>query len=56
MMDLSTVLGSVTPLMAFSKYLEEKQPNHLHLLRFIKMVKIFEEQLNELNEAKTSLE
>ena len=42
-MDFTTVLGSVTPLMAFSKFLEEKRPIYLHLLRFIKMVKILEE-------------
>ena len=54
-MDLYTVLDSVTPLMAFSKYLEEKKPNHQHLLRFIKMVEIFEEQLKEVNEIKNKL-
>jgi len=53
--DLYTVLDSVTPLMAFSKYLEDYKPNYLHLLRFIKMVEIFEEQLKEVNEIKTRL-
>lgn len=63
------MLGSVTPLMAFSSYLEKQKragfPNgepddddnsratgHLHLLRYIKMVKIFEEQINSFNEVK----
>lgn len=55
MMDLSAVLGSVTPLIAFSKYLEEKKSSHSHLLRFIKMVKIFEDQNYIHNEIKENL-
>lgn len=54
--DLSTVLDSVTPLISFSKYLEQKKPEHLHLLRFIKMVKILEEQISDSNELHSSLE
>lgn len=55
MMDLSAVLGSVTPLIAFSKYLEETKPDHQHLLRYIKMIKIFEDQNYILNEVKENL-
>jgi len=44
-MDLSTVLSSVTPLMAFSEFLEKKKPLHLQLLRFLKMFVILEEQI-----------
>lgn len=45
-MDLSTVLYSVTPLMAFSKFLNEHMPNYSQLLRLIQMIKILEEQIN----------
>ena len=49
-MDLSTVLSSVTPLIAFSKYLDREKHSYSHLLRFIKMSQILEELVHELSE------
>ena len=43
--DLSTVLYSVTPLICFGNYLENEHPSYLHLLKFVKMYRIFEEQV-----------
>ena len=49
-MDLSTVLSSVTPLIAFSKYLDREKHHYSHLLRFIKMAQILEELVHELSQ------
>lgn len=48
--DLSTVLYSVTPLVAFGNYLEAEHPSYLHLLKFVKMYRILEEQVQDLRQ------
>ena len=55
-MDLSTVLSSVTPLIAFSKYLDREKHHYSHLLRFIKMSQILEELVHDLSEAMEEIE
>ena len=54
-MDLSTVLSSVTPLIAFSKYLDREKHHYSHLLRFIKMAQILEELVHELSQITESI-
>ena len=46
-MELDSVLDSVTPMIAFSKYIEEKKIDCNPLLKFVKISKIFFEQLEE---------
>lgn len=50
-MDLGTVLSSVTPLIAFSKYLDREKHHYSHLLRFIKMSQILEELVHDLSDS-----
>lgn len=50
-MDLGTVLSSVTPLIAFSRYLDREKHHYSHLLRFIKMSQILEELVHDLSES-----
>ena len=49
LLDLESVLGSVTPMIAFSKYIDEQYPDYSAMLRFIKLSKIFEQLYEDLH-------
>ena len=42
------MLGSVTPMIRFSKYIEVQKPDLAYLLKFVKLSKIFQELLEDL--------
>ena len=57
--ELKTVLNSCRPLMVFSGYLDEKKPDHLRLLEYIKVyetIKELEIELNDLESRKQEAE
>ena len=46
LMDLETVLSSVTPIIAFTNYIDDKRGELSPLLRFVKCSKIFYDHLD----------
>lgn len=50
LLELKTVLNSCRPLMSFGSYLEDKKPNHLVLLEYIKIYETIREKVIDLED------
>ena len=50
LMDLNTALDSVAPLYGFTQYLEKHKPEYKHLLRLVKLHRMYQDQVNEFGE------
>ena len=48
LMELDSVLCSVTPMIAFQKYIDEKQQGYSALLKFVKISKLYFEQVEDM--------